>query len=91
MEREVLKQKVTKTYIFQPSLISGDRVEERTGEKIASKVMKVMNPLLIGPLKKYRSIDPEVIATALIKVANEGYNKTVIPSDDIKQIAAQDR
>lgn len=90
MERDVLKQQIENTYILQPSLIAGDRVETRTGENIAKKVMKVVNPLMIGPLKKYRSIDPEVIADALITIANKGYNGNFIPSDEIKRIAAQE-
>ncbi|HSI68796.1 MAG TPA: hypothetical protein VK941_01075 [Gillisia sp.] len=90
MERDILKQGIEKTYIFRPSLIGGDRVETRTGENIAKKIMKVINPLMIGPLEKYRSIDPEVIAAALINVANDGYSSTIIPSDEIKQIAARE-
>jgi hypothetical protein len=53
--------------------------------------MKVLNPLMLGPLKKYRSIDPETIAYALIAVANNGYKANFIPSDEIKRIAAQDK
>ncbi len=90
MEKDVLKQKVANTYIFQPSLIAGDRVESRTGEKIANKVMNVINPLMIGPLKKYRSIEPTVIAEAMKKVASGGYHKAFIPSNEIKKIAGQE-
>ncbi|MCM4160167.1 nucleoside-diphosphate sugar epimerase [Antarcticibacterium flavum] len=90
MEKDILEQKLPNTYIFQPSLIAGDRVESRTGENIAKKVMKVLNPLMIGPLKKYRSIQPAIIAAAMIKVAGEGYTKTFIPSNEIKEIAGKE-
>ena len=88
MEVEVLAQDIPNTYIFQPSLIAGDREENRTMENLAATVMKVLKPLMAGPLKKYRPIHPETIARAMIKVSNEGYPKKHIISEEIKQIAA---
>lgn len=87
MERDVLNEKVPNTYFFQPSLISGVRKEKRLFESISKKVMKVANHVLVGPLEKYRSIHPDQIARAIIKVANDGYPKTRIESDEIKTIA----
>lgn len=87
MERDVLKQQIPQTYIFQPSLISGDRQEERPLENIAEKVMKAANYLLRGPLKKYRSIKAEAIAKAMIYVANNPYSAIRIESDEIQEIA----
>ncbi|HSP40593.1 MAG TPA: NAD(P)H-binding protein [Gillisia sp.] len=86
MEAEVLAQDIPNTYIFQPSLIAGDRVESRPWEKLAMKVMKMLNPIFVGGMKKYRSIHPETIAKAMILVANEGYPKNRIISEEIKQI-----
>lgn len=87
MERDVLKENVPGTYLFQPSLIAGDRNEQRTFESLGKNLMKVGNHLLVGPLKKYRSIHAETIAKAMIVVAAEGYSKTRIESDEIKEIA----
>lgn len=89
MERDVLAEEIPETYIFQPALIAGDREEKRLFEKISKEVMKVIDPLLTGRLKKYRSIHPGIIAEAMLKVANNGYPEKVIPSDKIKTIAAQ--
>lgn len=91
MEAEVLAQDIPNTYIFQPSLISGNREEYRTMENLAGKVMKVIKPIMEGPLKKYRPIHPETIARAMIKVSNEGYPKQHIISEEIKQIAGNDQ
>lgn len=91
MERDVLKQNISETYIFEPSLIAGDRNEKRFFESLGKQVMKVGNLFLIGPLEKYRSIHPETIATAMIKVANEQYDKKRIESDKIKKIAKQEK
>jgi uncharacterized protein YbjT (DUF2867 family) len=89
MQRDVLAQKIKNTYIFQPSLIAGDRGEKRFFENLAQQAMKILNNALIGSLKKYRSIHPETIARAMIIVANKGYEKSVIESDEIKKIAAK--
>ena len=87
MERDVLAQKPEGTYLFEPSLIGGEREEKRFFEAAWKKFMKLGNHLLIGPLKKYRSIHPENIAKAMIWVAGHGYSENQIESDEIKQIA----
>lgn len=89
MERDVLSQNIKNTYLFQPSLIAGDRVENRFFENLAKNVMKVLNKVMVGPLKKYRSIHPQTVAKAMVLVANDKYSKRVIPSDEIKEIAAE--
>ena len=89
MQRDVLAQKIKNTYIFQPSLIAGDRGEKRFFENFAKQALKILNYALIGSLKKYRSIHPGTIARAMIIVSNKGYEKSVIESDEIKKIAAK--
>lgn len=91
MEQDVLKHEVPNTYIFQPSLIGGERKEKRIMEDVAKKAMKAGNYLLRGPLKKYRSIHPEAIAKAMIYVANNRYSATRIESKEIQEIAAAPR
>ena len=87
MEEEVLRNKIKNTYILQPSLIGGSRNEKRLGEKIAKLFMSILNPFLIGSLKKYRSIHPDTIAKAMIWLANNDYKSRRIPSNEIQQIA----
>ena len=89
MQRDVLAQKIKNTYFFQPSLIAGDREEKRFLENLAKQAMKILNYVLIGPLKKYRSIHPETIARAMIIVSNKVYERSMIESDEIKEIAAK--
>ncbi len=87
MQDTVLELKIRNTYILQPSLIGGDRSEKRTGEWLFKQVMKVVGFLLIGSLKKYRTIEPETIAKAMLWLAYNEYSDTVIESDEIKKIA----
>ncbi|MCC8359424.1 NAD(P)H-binding protein [Salinimicrobium sediminilitoris] len=87
MERDVLAQGIPETYIFEPSLIAGNREENRPFEAAWKKVMSVGNHLLVGPLKKYRSIHAGSIADAMIYVANNKYAATRIESREIREIA----
>ena len=91
MERDVLKQGVKNTYIFQPSLIAGKREEKRPFEAAWKQVMKVGDHLLLGPLKKYRSIHAEKIVDAMIYVANHKYAATRIESKEIREVAESPR
>ncbi|MEQ8218304.1 MAG: nucleoside-diphosphate sugar epimerase [Arenibacter sp.] len=86
MEVVVLKCGIPNTYILQPSLISGQREEKRLGEWLAKQFMKVFNFVLLGPLEKYRSIDPKVIAGTMVWLANNYYGNARIQSDEIKKI-----
>ncbi len=86
MEQAVLEQNIENTYILRPSIISGNRVERRIGEKVGIVVIKLMQPLLIGSLKKYRAIEAETIATAMIELANNGSNRQIIISDQIQTL-----
>ncbi|WP_149273375.1 NAD(P)H-binding protein [Pareuzebyella sediminis] len=89
MEDAVLQVGLPKTHLMQPSLISGKRKERRIGEWFFKQLMRLANFVLVGPLKKYRSIRPETIARAMVWLANHNEKRTRIPSDQIKKIALQ--
>jgi len=86
MEQAVLAEQIPNTYILQPSFIVGDRKEKRAGEKLGIAFSRLVQPLLIGPAKKYRAIRAETIANAMIYLANHGNDSTVISSDQIQSL-----
>lgn len=87
MERDVLKQDLKRTFIFQPSLIGGNREESRTLEDIGKAIFKIIQPLFFGKLKKYKITDPKNMAKAMINIANSAsHGDVIITSDDIKRI-----
>lgn len=86
MQEAVLEQGIPNTHILQPALIVAERPENRLGEKIASAVFKLINPLLIGNLKKYRSIATVTIAKAMIWLDNNNHPKIIVPSDEIQEL-----
>ncbi len=71
---------------MRPSFILGKRKEFRLGEKIGIIIFKLLNPIFIGPLKKMRSIHSEIIAKAMIKIANEDIDRKIFESDQISEL-----
>ncbi|MFL0580944.1 NAD(P)H-binding protein [Solibacillus silvestris] len=77
LEAELIKMDFPRLSIVRPSLITGDRQEFRLGETIGDKVLKVLNPILVGPLKKVHSIPATQIALAMKVIALHGKKQKV--------------
>jgi len=87
-EEDIKRAGLNALYIYRPSLLTGDRKEHRFGEKLFVAAMKLINPLLIGGLKKYRSIRAATVAMAMYKQSIKKEEGTFIyPSDKIKQLS----
>ncbi|MFT6851306.1 MAG: hypothetical protein ACJATA_002127 [Sphingobacteriales bacterium] len=84
MEEQVQKSQVEKTIVLRPSLILGNRGEQRIGESIGVAVMNFISPLMIGSLKKYRAINAQSIAMAMIKISKSTIKSQIIESDKIQ-------
>ncbi|MDX1420693.1 MAG: oxidoreductase [Rubricoccaceae bacterium] len=57
--------------IFRPSQLSGVRREARSKEKVALGVLKILSPVLVGPLRRYRATPARAVAEAMVQVAAE--------------------
>jgi len=55
--------------IFQPSVLNGNRKDSRIGEWLLQVIMDLLSFLLIGPLKKFRSIGANTVAKAMVQAA----------------------
>jgi uncharacterized protein YbjT (DUF2867 family) len=78
LERDIIALDFEHTHIFEPSMIVGNRKENRPGEKIFIKIFAVINPLLIGKLNKYKGIDGKDIAKAMNNAAKNQSEKVKI-------------
>lgn len=88
LEKTLKKLSIVYLHIYQPSLLTGNRRESRTIEKFAISVFKLINPLLIGPLKKYRSIKAETVAQAMLNQSLKELTGTfTYPSIQIQELA----
>ncbi len=65
IEDAIKKVSYETIHIYQPSFLRGDRKENRTTEKILTPIMRLVDLALIGPLKKYQSIEAEDVAKAM--------------------------
>jgi uncharacterized protein YbjT (DUF2867 family) len=86
MEQAVLSQKIPNTYILRPSLILGERYEKRFGESLGAVLLKLTNVFLIGGLKKYRSIEADCIAAAMIQLALSKPPSGLVLSDKLQEL-----
>jgi uncharacterized protein YbjT (DUF2867 family) len=55
--------------IYRPGLLIGDRQETRSAEKAGELLSKLIDPLLVGSLSKYRSVKGEVLAQTMVRQA----------------------
>ena len=86
VEEEIKSLNFSKIGIMRPSFLIGNRKENRLSEKIGIIVFKIITPILIGPLKKMRPINSEIVAKALVKVANESISQDIFESNEIADL-----
>lgn len=79
VERDLTDLHYPTLLIFRPSILLGDRNENRLLEKIAEGAMRLFNPLIPA---KYKGIDASKVANAMLKTAQQGLvGKHVFESD----------
>src|SRR5690606_5139061 len=77
-ERDIAAVGFEKLHIFRPSLLTGQRNDARWMEKFAEGLLAVVNPLLMGGWKRYRSIPAATVARAMYQAAQKGTKGTHI-------------
>lgn len=66
IERLISQLPFKSTFIYRPSVLMGKRDSTRIMEYITQGFLSLTNPLLIGPLKKYRGIYANKIAMKIL-------------------------
>ena len=87
VEEELKKLNFLKLSIMRPSILLGNRKENRVGEKIGIFIMKTLSPLFLGKMKKYKPIKVENVAKTMLHVVQNDYQKTIFESDEIIEIS----
>ena len=77
MEEKLSTLSIPTVSIFRPSLLLGERQEFRLGERFGEFAMKILAPVFIGPLKKYRAIEAKQVAYSMMQKALESPSKAV--------------
>ena len=74
--------------IVRPALLLGDRDEQRPGERIGQMLMQPVAPLMLGPLRKYRPIEADAVAAAMVAAAQlRTPGVHVYESDELQRIS----
>ena len=69
MEEGLIEIELPHLFIYRPSLLTGNRGEFRLGERLSEGVFQLLNPLLVGPFKRMRSIEGQQLAFAMYHYA----------------------
>ena len=88
-EEELRKLNFKKFIVIRPSFLIGKRIEERLGEKIGIFAMKCISPILVGDLKKYKSINAEIVAKSMINISNSEIQSGVFEPPQLLQIGRE--
>ena len=76
-------------HVARPSFLLGDRKEYRLGERIGIAAAALVQPLLVGGLRIYRSIESQTVAKALVNASvQEKPGRFVHLYDDLLKLAA---
>ncbi len=76
----------TKLVIARPSFLTGERKEQRRGEKIAFAILEPLMPFLRGPLSGLKPTPAVNVAHALVRLSTEGNSGvTVLEPRDIEE------
>jgi len=72
--------------IIRPSFISGVRSKGRRGEQLVQLLLRLLGPLLIGPLRHYKAVSAKNVARSLVfSVIQPSGGIMTILSNDLNQ------
>jgi uncharacterized protein YbjT (DUF2867 family) len=87
MESALLAVGISRLFIVRPSFLKGLRNEFRLTDEIINIFSGLMNRALYGSFKKYRAIDANKVAKAMIVLANSQEKEGIFESDKLEEIA----
>ncbi|RAJ27087.1 oxidoreductase [Pedobacter cryoconitis] len=88
VERDLKAIPFKSIHIYRPSLLDGERSQKRFGESMMNKLMHIINPLLVGKWRKYRSIKVGAVAKVMVAQSlNDQKGIFTHPSDQIQALS----
>ncbi|MBK8660055.1 MAG: NAD(P)H-binding protein [Bacteroidetes bacterium] len=82
LEQAVSNMGFKAVHIFRPSILLGDRKEQRTGEAIGRFAAEKLSFLFAGPFKKYAGTPVKVLAKKMIEAAAQNTSGIQIHEND---------
>lgn len=72
LEQKIIALGFNSTVIVRPSVLVGARSEFRAGERAGILLLKALEPLMFGGLRKYRGVNAREVAERMVKEATSG-------------------
>ena len=91
VEEELNKLNFPNLAVIRPSLLLGKRKKRRLGESIAQYAMQKLSSFFLGNLKKYKPIQVQYVAKAMVAIAQNNYQKTIFESNQLEEIGKKYR
>jgi uncharacterized protein YbjT (DUF2867 family) len=86
LERDIIKIPLDHLNIVKPGIILGKRIETRVGENLGKIFFFLIDKILFGSFKKYKSISANDISKAMIfQLVNSKKNLKVLYYSDLKK------
>lgn len=90
MERRLEELGLPSLYILRPSLLLGQRTENRPGEQAAAVISRAMPFIYSGPFRKYKPVEADVVAAAMRGAVRQGESGVrIYPSAELSDLAAK--
>jgi len=86
MEEALKKMSIPELHILRPSLLLGEREEFRSGERLFAFLMKFFRWFIPN---RYRAIEAEQVARAMMNLKGQLYSEVVVESDEIRSLASE--
>lgn len=88
LERDLAALGFDTVDVMRPSFLKGTRNESRPGERIGIAVATALSPLLLGGLRRYRPIEADRVAAAMVAAAaTRGSGTRVYHYDELISLA----
>lgn len=77
-------------HVFRPSFLTGARQEKRPGERAGILAARLLAPLLVGGLRRFRPLNARTLASAMVEAAKAGGSgRRVYRFDQIVRLAGE--
>lgn len=88
VEKAFFKLGFTRADVLRPGLLLGRRNESRPGERFAQLLAPAFNVLLVGSLRRYRAIEADHVAAAIVELVRRGgAGRVAHEYDSIRELA----
>ena len=78
VERDISMLGFEDVHIVRPSLLLGNRKENRVGERFGILLSSILSFLFVGPLRKYKAIQDIIVAKAMYRLTQSDTKGTFI-------------